>query len=98
MSERTSEQIEKELDISQAHLVTLEFLLTIAIAQQGPESIRSFLKNIENASIKSSDDEKDALFIHSAKEHLERIRQKLYESLEIWEKPQPSYQEEVVHG
>ena len=98
MSERTSSQIEEELDINQAHLVTLEFLLTIAISQQGPENIRAFLKNIENASVKSSDDEKDALFIRSAKEHLERIRQKLYESLEIWEKPQPSHREEVVHG
>lgn len=91
-------QVHKDVEINQAHLVTLEFLLTISIAQQGPENIHAFLKNIENASIESSDDEKDALFIQAAKEHLERIRQKLHESLEIWEKPQPSYQEEVVHG
>ena len=74
------------------------FLLYIFIAQQGPETIRAFLKNIENTSIKSSDEEVDAAFLRAAKEHIDQVRQKLNGALEIWENPQASYKKQAVHG
>lgn len=100
MQDHDISEISKELVVIEGHLIALEFISIIHISQSGIPNIQALLRNIEKASIAPSDidTERAASLADEANRHLQRMRDRLEESLEIWHQMESSSQTEMARG